>query len=61
MLFRMTREQALQFGLLRCTCGCRLNNHFDTGKCSRCAACKAYKEVSVVGEIVPDVQPTKKR
>lgn len=49
----MTREEALQQGLLICTCGHPPNNHFSFNKhsCAHCD-CKQYTEISRVGEII---------
>lgn len=56
----MTRERALELGLLVCKCGHPENNHFGTGRlageadfggrsCARCTKCKAYSECGVNG------------
>ena len=45
MILRMSRETALQHGLIVCTCGHPPNNHFDHSKkpCAHCE-CKKYVE-----------------
>ena len=56
MLIKMTREQALQFGLLTCkNCGLPPNNHFGNGKPGgKCAhrECPGYEEKARVGRLV---------
>ncbi len=55
---RLTREEALQQGLLTCECGHPINNHFDFSALDRkykpCAHCKCkdYKEVARIGELI---------
>lgn len=51
MKFEMTRERALELGLLICTCGHPENNHFDHGEhgCARCDKCQGYQEVGIKG------------
>jgi hypothetical protein len=50
---RMTREDALAYGLLKCgTCGYPENNHFDGGGCAHDPMCKKYKEVARREKIV---------
>lgn len=46
----LTRQRALQLGLLVCTCGHPENNHFDWDDkiCAFCS-CKAYTEQGVSG------------
>ena len=57
MLIRLTRDQALQWGLLVCKhCNLPPNNHFDDGK-KKCATdrnCPGYEEKARVGELLPD-------
>jgi hypothetical protein len=53
ILFEMTRQQALEQGLLVCeNCGYPENNHFDHGPCAHDNRCKQYKETAKVGKIV---------
>lgn len=53
---RMTREEALILGLLTCTCGHPVNNHFlpsvrgGVRPCAHCA-CSCYHEKARVGEL----------
>lgn len=62
MLFKLTREEALKFDLLVCSCGHRPNNHFDFGSksCAHCK-CKKYDERPRIGKIVkPNLKKIKK-
>lgn len=55
MMIRLSRHDALQFGLLVCGhCGWPPNNHFDFGKktCAHDSNCPGYKESARVGTIV---------
>lgn len=50
----MTEKEALEYGLLVCTCGHPINNHFNlmTSKaCARCD-CNCYKPTARVGELI---------
>jgi hypothetical protein len=52
---KMSREDALKFGLLTCgNCYWPPNNHFDFGDrtCAHDSECKGYKEVARVGKLV---------
>lgn len=53
VFIEMTRETALENGLLTCECGHPENNHFewDANPCAHCE-CKAYRERARVGRIV---------
>lgn len=50
---RMTQQQAYEHGLLICTCGHPVNNHFDWGdrSCANCD-CKKYVEKARTGTLV---------
>jgi len=60
--FKMTRRQALRWGLLTCgNCGYPENNHFDGGAgdhgkggCAHDSSCRAYREVArhTAGELI---------
>ena len=58
----MTRQEALEQGLLSCdNCGYPINNHFgDGGPCAHDDSCKAYKEVAKVGKLVKRRVKTRK-
>lgn len=43
ILIQTTRREALRYGLLVCSCGHAVNNHFADGPCAQCD-CKSYKE-----------------
>jgi hypothetical protein len=52
----MTRQQALEQGLLVCTCGHPVNNHWlnypaKNNSCARCS-CKQYNEIASVGKLI---------
>jgi hypothetical protein len=49
----MTREQALEHGLLTCECTHPENNHFDFDErpCAHCD-CKSYRERARVGKLL---------
>jgi hypothetical protein len=51
--FQMTRQQALEMGLLSCTCGHPINNHFDhdAHPCAQCQ-CLGYNEKARVGKLL---------
>lgn len=51
---KMSREDALELGLLFCDCGHAPNNHHDDqkGSCAFCIDCKKYDEVPRRGKIV---------
>ena len=40
----MTRERALEIGLLHCSGGHPESNHFEDGGCARCPGCEGYEE-----------------
>lgn len=50
MNFSMSRQRAIELGLLICDCGHRSNNHFQHGKrpCAHCI-CKVYCERGITG------------
>lgn len=58
---RMTRKQAMYYGLLICECGYPQNNHFDgTGPCAHNSECKAYTERARTGmEVVTPSESTR--
>lgn len=55
MLIKLTREEALKYGLLSCKhCGLPPNNHFDWGKklCAHKKDCPGYEEKARVGTLI---------
>lgn len=55
----MTRERALQLGLLVCACGHPENNHFEHGPCARCD-CKMLKEQGRAGTTLVEPAPERR-
>lgn len=52
MNFSMSRQRALELGLITCECGHPSNNHFDyKGLCARCGSsnCPKYRERGIHG------------
>jgi len=59
ILIQTTRREALRYGLLVCTCGHPVNNHFDHGSCpcARCD-CKVYTEKGRTGlQLTTGIEP----
>lgn len=58
----MTRQRALELGLLVCSCGHPENNHFDfeLQPCAHCK-CNEYKEQGRIGIRVRKVKARKKQ
>jgi hypothetical protein len=49
LVFEMTEEEALKYGLITCACGHPKNNHFGEDEpCAHCN-CKKYNPVPRVG------------
>lgn len=57
LILKMTRQRALELGLLVCKCGHPENNHFDFGPCAHCK-CKGLEEVGRSGVTI--VKPKKR-
>ena len=62
LVLRMTRQRALELGLLVCTCGHPENNHFRHGgmSCAHCD-CTGLKEVGRKGVDVKKSQAKRAR
>jgi hypothetical protein len=62
LTLRMTRETALYYGLLTCTCGHPVNNHFDHDKreCANCE-CQGFQEVGRRGITIVTPEKSKKK
>lgn len=54
VIIKMSRKEALEYGLLVCKCGYPENNHFSTGKreCAHDKQCTGYREISRMGTLL---------